>query len=520
MDFGARGIGGEIKLFPPPLYQGELNKWDDWSWQLKRYVGLYQPLTKTLMDEIETNPTKIVTDGLCEAYDVQQQTQTQNNQLKEDNRKEIKRNGAKMLNGMVMNGMNMTGVRIGLVLLMIGLVTGLGPKMTGVTGPMTGLGVLRTGGVLIGSLDDWSGDWSWSEDDWSYWSDDWSWGSQDWWSAEQPNASASSGSQGTANVPQDPTKSEPSQNVAAVTVETQDQNAARPSRTVRGAKPGMMTNLFVGACLLIGPLSAGVPPVPSRNVPENDQLGCDDRLVEFHLQAGLVDKSWILFDSGACANCCPEWFAPDYPILPLNESAPSLRSLSGKTLEVQGRKIVQRDCGNGHSLSVQFYMCTGIPFPLVSVARLLLQDFWTVMAKDYLALIDPAGNPVPIVRKGTLIYLCPTVIPYAVADAARMAASCLPEVMDGIENELGSVELRGVTDMNDGSIDPLFQIGALIAAAQEVKAKEGYRWDMWEVNESNLKLIRHVRVWRNECWIQGSNWRTSRLCPSLANGQD
>ena len=45
-----------------------------------------------------------------------------------------------MLNGMVMNGMTMTGVRIG-----------------------------------IGSLDDWSGDWSWFEDDWSYWSDDWSW---------------------------------------------------------------------------------------------------------------------------------------------------------------------------------------------------------------------------------------------------------------------------------------------------------------------------------------------------------
>ena len=283
-----------------------------------------------------------------------------------------------------------------------------------------------------------------------------------------------------------------------MTVETQDQNEARPSRTVRGAKPGMMTNLFVGACLRIAALSAGVPPVPSRNVPEKDQLSCVDRLVEFHLQAGLVDKSWILFDSGACANCCPEWFAPDYPVLPLNESAPSLRSLFGKTLDVQGRKIVQLDGGHGHSLSVQFYVCTGIPFPLVSVARLLLQDFWTVMAKDYLALIDPVGKPVPIVRQGTLIYLCPTVIPYAVADAARMAASCLPEVLDGIENELGSVELRGVTDMNDGSIDHLFQIGALIAAAQEVKAKEGYRWNMWEVNESNLKLIRHVRVWRNE----------------------
>ena len=82
------------------------------------------------------------------------------------------------------------------------------------------------------------------------------------------------------------------------------------------------------------------------------------------------------------------------------------------------------------------------------------------MAKDYLALIDPMGNPVPIVRQGILVYLCPTIISYAVADAARMAASCLPEVMDGIENELRSLELRGIADMNDGSIDHLFQIGA------------------------------------------------------------
>ena len=38
--------------------------------------------------------------------------------------------------------------------------------------------------------------------------------------------------------------------------------------------------------------------------------------------------------------------------------------------------------------------------------------------------------------------------------------------------------------VEDGSIDHLFQIGALIAAAQEMKAKEGYRWDMWEVTFS------------------------------------
>ena len=80
MDFGMRGIGGEIKLFPPPTYHGELDKWDDWSWQLKRYVGLYKPLAKTMMDEVETNAQKVVTDSLCEAYDVQQ-TDRQNNQL-------------------------------------------------------------------------------------------------------------------------------------------------------------------------------------------------------------------------------------------------------------------------------------------------------------------------------------------------------------------------------------------------------------------------------------------------------
>ena len=174
------------------------------------------------------------------------------------------------------------------------------------------------------------------------------------------------------------------------------------------------------------------PSVPNlTQMPENDPNGLDDCLLEFHMQAGLVDKTWMQFDSGACTNCCPEWFAPDYPVLPLNESAPSLRSL----------------CVHWHS---------GILFPLVSVARLLLQDFWTVMAKDYMALIDPTGNV-------------------------------------GIEEDLGALE----SDVHDCSID-LCQIGALIAAAQGMKASDDSRWDTWEVPETELKLIRHVKVWRNE----------------------
>ena len=242
-------------------------------------------------------------------------------------------------------------------------------------------------------------------------------------------------------------------------------------------------------------------------MPGNDPIGFDDSLIEFHMQAGLVDKTWLLFDSGALCELLSGMVCTDYPMLPLNESAPSLRSLSGKTLDVQGRKIVQLDCGNGHWLSVQFYVCTGIPFPLVSVARLLLQDFWTVMAKDYMALIEPTGNPVPIVRQGTPVYLTPTVIPYAVANAARLAAMCLPEVMSGIEEGLGALELRGVSDVHDWSIDHLCQICALRAAAQGMKSSEGGRQDTWEVNETELKLIRHAKVWRNEMLDLGSNWR-------------
>ena len=49
---------------------------------------------------------------------------------------------------------------------------------------------------------------------------------------------------------------------------------------------------------------------------------------------------------------------------------------------------------------VQLYVCPGVSFPLVSAVRFLLQDCWTVMSKDYMALIDPPRNPAPIVRQG------------------------------------------------------------------------------------------------------------------------
>ena len=141
-----------------------------------------------------------------------------------------------------------------------------------------------------------------------------------------------------------------------------------------------------------------------------------------------------------------------------------LKSLSGKTLEVLGRRIVQLDCGNGHSLSVQFDVCRGISFQLVSVVSFLLQDFWTVMSEDYLALTDPNGNAVPIVRQGTSVYLTPAVIPYKVARVVRLASECLPDLLAGSE---------GVCDCFHPSIDRLPKIGMLIAAANTVKVGSG-----------------------------------------------
>ena len=148
---------------------------------------------------------------------------------------------------------------------------------------------------------------------------------------------------------------------------------------------------------------------------------------------------------------------------------PSLWSLSGKTLDVQGRKPVQLDCGNGHSLRVQFYVCTAIPQCCTAVVA----RFLDCNRERLPCVIDPTGNPVPIARQGTVVYLTPTVIPYAVANAARLAASCFPEVMSGMEKDLGAWELRGVSDVHCPSVDHLCQIGALIAAAQGMKSSDG-----------------------------------------------
>ena len=144
-------------------------------------------------------------------------------------------------------------------------------------------------------------------------------------------------------------------------------SAALPSQAsssggcTRAPEPGLMSTLFVGALMLIGTLSSNVPVIhPSDDIELSAQPPAlpdpKDPLAEFHLQSGVIDKSWILFDSGASANCAPPWFGQDYPLHPVGSDCPALRSISGKTLNIVGKRIIELDCG-GHSMCVHFYVC-------------------------------------------------------------------------------------------------------------------------------------------------------------------
>ena len=67
MDIGNREVDGKIKLcdklFPAPVYRGELEKGEVWSWQPKRHLGLHKPIARLLMYDVEGSA--IVTERGC-----------------------------------------------------------------------------------------------------------------------------------------------------------------------------------------------------------------------------------------------------------------------------------------------------------------------------------------------------------------------------------------------------------------------------------------------------------------------
>ena len=80
-----------------------------------------------------------------------------------------------------------------------------------------------------------------------------------------------------------------------------------------------------------------------------------NKLSLFRTQAGATDKRWILFGCGEYAHRYPEWLAKDYTLLPVYQVPLARKSISGKTLNILGRRTAQLDCGH-HSLCVNFYV--------------------------------------------------------------------------------------------------------------------------------------------------------------------
>ena len=40
-------------MIPPPVFTGERERWEDWSWQVKAYVSLHKPFAQELLTRIE-----------------------------------------------------------------------------------------------------------------------------------------------------------------------------------------------------------------------------------------------------------------------------------------------------------------------------------------------------------------------------------------------------------------------------------------------------------------------------------
>ena len=68
------------------------------------------------------------------------------------------------------------------------------------------------------------------------------------------------------------------------------------------------------------------------------------------------DETWILFDCGAAASCCPPDFATEFPLLRLDERAPPLKSIPGQTLNIYGHKLVAFEI-EGRRLWLNLYVC-------------------------------------------------------------------------------------------------------------------------------------------------------------------
>ena len=94
-------------------------------------------------------------------------------------------------------------------------------------------------------------------------------------------------------------------------------------------------------------------------------------------------------------------FAPEFPLLQLDEKAPPLKSISGQTLNIYGRKRFAFEI-EGKRLWLNIYVCD-VPYSVISVARLLQQGCKATLSSEGSRLEGPSGESMPVVRYGSLL---------------------------------------------------------------------------------------------------------------------
>ena len=64
---------------------------------------------------------------------------------------------------------------------------------------------------------------------------------------------------------------------------------------------------------------------------------------------------------------------------------------------------------------MHFYF-TDIPYPIVSVGRLLAQNYTATLGKGRLTFHAPDGKNLPVEREGSLLFLKPEILPFVKHD--------------------------------------------------------------------------------------------------------
>ena len=81
------GFTGRVKLPLPDKFSGQAVDWDEWSWNFKAYLAMFDSTSVLTLERIAENPTREITDddfaAMLDALDVDHETTAKRTLLQE-----------------------------------------------------------------------------------------------------------------------------------------------------------------------------------------------------------------------------------------------------------------------------------------------------------------------------------------------------------------------------------------------------------------------------------------------------